>query len=215
MKLKKVLKIIVIILILIVVIFLVNTIRKTIIISKLQNELKKYTSSNNYSFSKMYNMKDGSTKALKYYKKDKKQAAFITEGTTKTSMYNNGERIDTFKEENGNKTVNLDYSKAMSVGIENNNVLETANLWQTFIYSFLAKIKNVEFNGKACYEISDFLTPYFEYDENNTVHIIEKETGLVVKSTFDNTEVIIEYSFDNVDDSVFVEPDIGEYTLQK
>ena len=163
----------------------------------------------------MYNMKDGSTKALKYYKKDKKQAAFITEGTTKTSMYNNGERIDKFKEENGNKTVNLDYTKAMSVGIENNNVLETANLWQTFIYSFLAKIKNVEFNGKACYEISDFLTPYFEYDENNTVHIIEKETGLVVKSTFDNTEVIIEYSFDNVDDSVFVEPDIGEYTLQK
>ena len=172
MELKKVLKIIVIILILIVVIFLVNTIRKTIIISKLQNELKKYTSSNNYSFSKMYNMKDGSTKALKYYKKDKKQAAFITEGTTKTSMYNNGERIDTFKEENGNKTVNLDYPKAMSVGIENNNVLETANLWQTFIYSFLAKIKNVEFNEKACYEISDFLTPYFEYDENNTVHII-------------------------------------------
>ena len=49
----------------------------------------------------------------------------------------------------------------MSVGIENNNVLETANLWQTFIYSFLVKIKNVEFNGKACYEISDFLTPYF------------------------------------------------------
>ena len=48
MKLKKVLKIIVIILILIAVIFLVNTIRKTIIISKLQNELKKYTSSNNY-----------------------------------------------------------------------------------------------------------------------------------------------------------------------
>lgn len=215
MNLKKFLKTIAIILIIIVAIVLVNTIRKTIIISKLQNEFTKYTSSNNYSFSKMYNMQDNSTKTLKYYKKDKKQVIFMTEGTTKTLMYNNGERIDTFKEENGNKTVNLDYPKAMSVGIEKNNVLETTNLWQTFIYSFLAKIKNVEFNGKACYEISNFLTPYFEYDENNTVHIIEKETGLVVKSTFDNTEVIIEYSFDNVDDSVFVEPDIGEYTLQK
>lgn len=214
MKLKNVLKAIVIILILIVAIFLVNTIRKTIIISKLQNEFTKYTSSNNYSFSKVYSIKAGSTKTLKYYKKDKKQAVFITEGTTKTSMYNNGERIDTFKDENGNKTVNLDYPKAMSVGIENNNVLETTNLWQTLIYSFLAKIKNVEINGKACYEISNFLTPYFGYDENNTVHIIEKETGLVVKSSFDNIEVSTEYSFDDVDDSIFVEPNIGEYTLQ-
>ena len=211
---KKIFKIIVIILLIIIVLFLIRTIRNTIIISKLQNAITDYTNKNNYSFEQVSNMENGTTMTLNYYQKEQKQAMFMTNGETKTSMYNNGERIDTFTEAIDNKTVKLDSAQAIGINIESSNVLKTDNLWQTFICSILAKIKNVELNGKACYEISNFLSPYFLAGEDKTIHTIDKETGLVMKSVIDNTEKIIEYSFDNVDDSIFVEPDISEYTLQ-
>ena len=44
---------------------------------------------------------------------------------------------------------------------------------------------------------------------------IEKDTGLFVKSTDGNTLTEKEYKFDNVEDTIFIEPDISEYTLKE
>ena len=44
---------------------------------------------------------------------------------------------------------------------------------------------------------------------------IEKDTGLFVKSTDSQTLTEKEYKFDNVDDTIFIEPDISEYTLKE
>ena len=43
--------------------------------------------------------------------------------------------------------------------------------------------------------------------------IIDKETGLFLKSTATDDVVEREYEFDNVDDSIFVEPDISQYKI--
>ena len=46
-------------------------------------------------------------------------------------------------------------------------------------------------------------------------YLIEKETGLVRKIVLDEQITTREYEFENVDDSVFVEPDISQYTLKE
>ena len=50
---------------------------------------------------------------------------------------------------------------------------------------------------------------------NNTEYYIEKETGLVIKTIIDDTTATREYEFDNVDDQIFVEPDVSQYTLRE
>lgn len=43
---------------------------------------------------------------------------------------------------------------------------------------------------------------------------LEKNTGLYVKSIIDESNSEREYEFDTVDDSIFSEPDISQYTLK-
>lgn len=216
---KKILKIIAIVLLLIVVLLLFNTIRKTVIISKLQNKVAEYMASNNYYIKTSSNMENNATMIVSYYQKNEKQTMIMEkknmDGETKISMYNNGERIDTFTKTKDSKTVKLNSANTMSAGIKSSNVLETDNLWQTFICSIMANVKSIEVNGKSCYEISNFLSPNFLAGEKTTIYEIEKETGLVVKSIVDNTVSVMEYEFNNVEDSIFVEPDVSEYTLQE
>lgn len=45
--------------------------------------------------------------------------------------------------------------------------------------------------------------------------IIDKETGLFLKSTATGDVVEREYEFDNVDDSIFAEPDISQYKVKE
>lgn len=77
MNMKKVFKIIAIILFLIVLLLLVNTIRKTVILSKLQNNVAKYIESNNYCIKKSFTMDNGTTMTIDYYQKDKKQTLIM------------------------------------------------------------------------------------------------------------------------------------------
>ena len=51
------------------------------------------------------------------------------------------------------------------------------------------------------------------YGENITEFYIEKDTGLLIKTVIDDEVAVREYSFDDVEDSAFVEPDIGLYTV--
>ena len=44
---------------------------------------------------------------------------------------------------------------------------------------------------------------------------IDKETGLFVKTTQNGTTTEREYEFNNVQDSIFIEPDIGQYKLKE
>lgn len=129
-------------------------------------------------------------------------------------MYDSGTRIDTFTETKDSKTVKLNSASSM-VGAQIIDVFQTDNLWQTFLYSIPARIKTTKIEEKNCYAIKNYLSPYLLYGTNNTEYYIEKETGLVIKTIIDDTTATREYEFDNVDDQIFVEPDVSQYTLRE
>ena len=79
----------------------------------------------------------------------------------------------------------------------------------------MSKVKKVDYNGKECYSINNFLSPYYMYGTENNEVYIEKETGLLLKQTTDDITTEKEYEFNNVEDSIFIEPDISQYTLQE
>ncbi len=216
MNKKKIFKTIGILVLIIVILMLLYVIRNTIIVTKLQKNIKEYTSKTNFSI-KVTNLTSETSKmTVNYYKKDNKEAVIlernVDENSVKMSFYNNGERKDLFIETNDKKTVQVN-TKNQLLGLNITDSLQTDNLWQTILYSSIARIKTEDVNGKECYKVSDFYSPYWMYGEKITEFYIEKDTGLLIKTVIDDEVAVREYSFDDVEDSAFVEPDIGLYTV--
>lgn len=216
MNKKKVFKTIGILVLIIVILMLLYVIRNTIIVTKLQKNIKEYTSKTNFSI-KVTNLTSETSKmTVNYYKKDSKEAVIlernVDENSVKMSFYNNGERRDLFIETNDKKTVQVN-TKNQLLGLNITDSLQTDNVWQTILYSSIARIKTENVNGKECYKVSNFYSPYWMYGDNITEFYIEKDTGLLIKTVIDDEIAVREYSFDDVEDSAFVEPDIGLYTV--
>lgn len=216
MNKKKVFKTIGILVLIIVILMLLYVIRNTIIVTKLQKNIKEYTSKTNFSIKVTNLTSEMSKMTVNYYKKDNKEAVIlernVDENSVKMSFYNNGERKDLFIETNDKKTVQVN-TKNQLLGLNITDSLQTDNLWQTILYSSIARIKTENVNGKECYKVSDFYSPYWMYGDNITEFYIEKDTGLLIKTVIDDEVAVREYSFDDVEDSAFVEPDIGLYTV--
>lgn len=216
MNKKKFFKTIGILVFIIVILMLLYVIRNTIIVTKLQKNIKEYTSKTNFSI-KVTNLTSETSKmTVNYYKKDNKEAVIlernVDENSVKMSFYNNGERKDLFIETNDKKTVQVN-TKNQLLGLNITDSLQTDNVWQTILYSSIARIKTENVNGKECYKVSNFYSPYWMYGDNITEFYIEKDTGLLIKTVIDDEIAVREYSFDDVEDSAFVEPDIGLYTV--
>lgn len=217
MKKRKILRIVLVIILVILIILLANTFRKFAIIRKLQRNISTYTSSKNYHIKSIVTQEFGQIITMNFYEKDNKQAMIIERNDngkiTKMSIYNNGERIDMFIDSSEGKIAQLDTASAISVSI--GNCLQTENNWQTFIASIFTNIKKTNYSGKECYIISNFNSPMFMVGTEKNEVYIEKDTGLNVKSNFDNLITEREYEFDNVEDSIFSEPDLSQYTLKQ
>lgn len=216
MNKKKVFKTIGILVLIIVILMLLYVIRNTIIVTKLQKNIKEYTSKTNFSIKVTNLTSEISKMTVNYYKKDNKEAVIlernVDENSVKMSFYNNGERKDLFIETNDKKTVQVN-TKNQLLGLNITDSLQTDNVWQTILYSSIARIKAENVNGKECYKVSNFYSPYWMYGDNITEFYIEKDTGLLIKTVIDDEIAVREYSFDDVEDSAFVEPDIGLYTV--
>lgn len=215
MKVKKVWKIIGMIIAILILFVLIHTIRNYVIITDLQNKNLKYSNSSNYFIKSVATEENGTMITMEYYKKDDKQAVFLERNLngeiSKISMYHNGERTDTFWDNKENKTVQLDSGTIIEVNIYNH--LETENHWQTFLGSLFAKVKSTNYNGKECYKIKGFLSSSSLTFEGTETYI-EKDTGLFVKNIEGTTITEKEYKFDCVEDTIFSEPDISQYTLK-
>lgn len=209
---KNVLKIVLTLIAVLLIFLIVHTIRNYVIVTNLQDKLAEYNNSTNYHIKSLTSENDGAIVKIDYYKKDNKQVIFmereINSELTKISMYDNGERTDNFTETKDSKIVQLNDGKIMPLGIYNH--LENDNKWQTFLGCVKAKIKLVKYNGKECYIIKDFMSLTSLTFEDAEVYI-DKETGLLVKTTEANTVNEREYEFNMVDDSIFSEPDISQY----
>jgi hypothetical protein len=206
MNKKKVFKTIGIILIVVIILLLLHTIRNFWIISNLQNKFAQYANSTNFHLTISLD-EDNSSNKTEFYKKDEKQVVFIYKDNIKTSHYDNGERIDTFTENENTKTFQINKLGQISVNLANG--LETDSTWQTWVLGISATIKSVDYNGTECYLVKNFNS----ISNGSSEVIIEKSTGLMLKYTDSESNFERQYEFDNVSDDIFVEPNIAEYTL--
>ena len=218
MKAKKVLKIIGIILLIILILVVIHTIRNTIIISGLQNKVKQYSNSNNYHIKATTQVSENTTMIINQYQKEEKQLLIleriVNDEKVKISYYNTGSRIDMFTETKDEKIAELGKVNEI-LGLNSITPLQTDNLWQTILYGLPTRITTVKVNDYECYSIDDFLSPYNLLGKNKNEYDIEKETGLVRKIILDDQISMREYNFENVDDSIFVEPDISQYKIKE
>ncbi len=216
MKIRKILKIIGIILIVLIVIGLIYVARNYIIIKNLQNKISEYKNSTNFYVKTVASETNGTTITMESYTKDNKQVVFIERNLNneiiKMSIYDNGEKINMYIETAESKIVRQDVKTIMVGNIYNS--LEVENNWQTFLSSLVSKIRAVKYNNKECYVISDFMSLSSLSFDKQTIYV-EKDTGLLVKVEANGIITEREQSFNNVNDLVFVEPDISQYTLQK
>ena len=215
MKMRKILMVLGIIIAILVMIVLVHTIRNYMIITDLQNKISQYVNSTNYYIKSIATVKDG-TITMEYYRKDNNQVVFLernlNDTINKIAIYNDGEKTDTFTQTPDTKIAQLNSGTMMSINIYNH--LETENNWQTFLGSMLTSVKSTNYNGKDCYIIKGFMSLTSLSFEGAETYI-EKDTGLFIKDVEGETITEKEYEFDNVDDSIFVEPDISQYKIQE
>ena len=213
---KKVLKIVLIIIAILLVILAIHTIRNYVIVKDLQTKISQYNNSTNYYTKSIATEENGTAVTMEYYKKENKAVVFLERNlngeTTKVLMYNNGERTDTFIETKDSKIAQLNSGTIMSVGIYNH--LENDSKWQTILGCISAKIKSVDYNGKECYIVKEFMSSTSLTFEGAETYI-DKETGIFVKSIEAGIVNEREYEFNTVDDSIFTEPDISQYTLKE
>lgn len=213
---KKVLKIVGIVLLIIIVILLIHTTRNYIIFTNINKKISKYKDIDNYNAKIITNFENGMTLTMDYYKKGNKQANIlerhVNDEINKISTYDNGERVDTFIEStNSEKIAKLNNGSVMPISIINGLEFDTGNKFINFVLSGIAFVKSENCNGQDCYKCINLIAKSSSADGNTW--IVNKETGLPVKSFNKESVVEREYSFNSVDDSVFTEPDIGQYKL--
>lgn len=211
---KKFLKVCLIVIAIILIIVVIHTVRNFTIITNLQNNIKQYSSSTNYHL-KSINKGTSDTMTVDYYTKDGKQVVFqerkVNNNITKISMYNNGEKIVSYYDTPTDKIVKTNIPSAISVNITSYFEDFTDNTMSKIWMSMFLKIQKTEVNNKTCYAVSELIP------KSNSVDIeyIEKDTGLCVKAMMFDETVEKEYEFNNVNDEIFVEPDISQYKVEE
>ena len=231
---KKILKIIVLILLIVIILLLIHTIRNYTIISDMQNKMANYSNSTNWYMKTISSKKDGEVYILENYKKNDNEAMFLERNVNgdifKMAIYKNAEKQDRFMDNNGSKTAFLDEGEQYPIPTTNiYNFLETKNIKQKILESMFTNIKSTNCDGKKCYTIKGLLSStglvyksqtesYADtnlYRDEGVEIYVEKDTGLCIKRINGNETIKNEYIFDKVDDEIFVEPDISQYTLKK
>ena len=214
-EIKRGFKIILIIALIAFGLFMLNTIRKLVIIKSLQKNTKQYISSMNYHI-KSVSTQDDEVITLNSYQKENKRLYAIErtrDGKTisKISTYKDGEKKHTFFEDNGDKKVDLDFEIIMDMKIYD-YFGEKSNM--QLIYACIgSKIESGEYNGKECYLVRNFHGKIHLSEGNTEISqaYIEKSTGLVLKTNLGTLDSEREYEFGTVQDEIFAEPDISEY----
>lgn len=221
---KKVFKVIGVIVLIAFVLFMVNTIRKLIIIKEIQRTASQYTSSTNYhvkSIASGMNGEDRITTINCYYKEGNKLTTLEMsekgEKTYKLSIYDNGEKKDVFTETKEQKMAEIDAEDAMNFIMPIYDYFEGGSNMQLICIAIASKVENIEYKGKKCYRVGDFVSSdtLVDINSNNSEVYIEKDTGLVIRTHFGSSISEREYEFNNVQDEVFIEPDLKEYKVIK
>lgn len=209
MKKKKILKCIGIIILLLVICFLGNAFRKMMILKELSQKQNEYDGKFENYHQKIVIDKDTSNTVVEHYSKGSKSITFInsmikaTGETEEKIMYSdeNGTKIYREKGKENLHEAELVGFSSMPIGFE----FEEINLWQFLQVTNEWSIQKDNWKEKECYVINH---KNWKELENKDVYV-EKQTGLAVK--IGNYEY--EYEFNEVDDSIFSEPDLEKYEI--
>lgn len=229
---KKFLKILMILTWIVAACIVVHIVRNYIIITDLENKVSEYQNydsihitdvsysimeySNNISPSYM------NISIIEYYIKDGKAVTIsnrvINGKHSKLTCYCDEEKLHYLVEQDGRKhAVLMRGQKVLPNEYHVSNCLKTETFMQKLFGCLVANISETQLNGKDCYEISNY--PFFSVGivvEADTV-VIEKDTGLVIRadSNLNLRSTTRRYEFDNVEDSIFTEPDLSEYEIDQ
>ena len=91
-----------------------------------------------------------------------------------------------------------------------NNNLVLNRFFTQYVFSDLVTNHT---NSTYCTVVKRYLKD--EQGKKNSEVIIEKETGLFLKSNAPEDTVEREYTFNNIEDSIFAEPDISQYKIKE
>lgn len=206
----KILRNILLAILVIILIFVGNTFRKYSIIKNLDKKAKEIAKSTNYHI-KLTKTEGGEVSTFEYYEKDGKMAYIFKiniNGTFHQLLgYKNkdSEKYHVYIETKEGKTADLQCGGVVP-DIKLRNVdFECFSPIGDFIECSSLKVKESKtvYNGKKCYVI----------EENTLRTYRDMDTGLKIRVSDESYVVTYEYEFDNVDDSVFVEPDLSEYEI--
>ena len=220
MNKRKILITILLIAIISILAFLAFTIREMITLKNLNIKVAQFVN-NNEHYEKIINDSGNTTTITEYYCKGDNAVLFLnttlkdTGETRKLTNYFKGDKVNSYIESGEDKIALLNTngipSKVMIRQVDAGN-----NLWELFLISLATSIRSEECNGKDCYVLS--------LGENSKTYI-DKETGLTLKAiegtvVDENGNESVQtmqyhYEFDNVDDNIFVEPDISKYKIQE
>ena len=220
MNKRKILITILLIAIISILAFLAFTIREMITLKNLNIKVAQFVN-NNEHYEKIINDSGNTTTITEYYCKGDNAVLFLnttlnsTGETRKLTNYFKGDKVNSYIESGEDKIALLNTngvpSKVMIRQVDSGN-----NLWELFLISLATSIRSEECNGKDCYVLS--------LGENSKTYI-DKETGLTLKAiegtvVDENGNESVQtmqyhYEFDNVDDNIFVEPDISKYKIQE
>jgi len=220
MNKRKILITILLIAIIAILAFLAFMIREMITLKNLNKKVAQSVN-NNEHYEKIINNSGNTTTITEYYCKGDNAVLFLnttlnsTGETRKLTNYFKGDKVNSYIESGEDKIALLNTngipSKVMIRQVDSGN-----NLWELFLISLATSIRSEECNGKDCYVLS--------LGENSKTYI-DKETGLTLKAiegtvVDENGNESVQtmqyhYEFDNVDDNIFVEPDISKYKIQE
>lgn len=156
---KTIFKIIGIIVLIIVVRLLAHTIKNYIKITMLQNNIAKYSNSENYSVHVKTIESSGTKLDIKYYRKGSKQANFLEREYNgrifKLNFYNNGERTDMFIDNGNEKIAKLNSEGFAPIDIY--NYTETSSFTEKLVLSFISNIKITKLQRKRLLHCKNIL----------------------------------------------------------
>lgn len=220
---KKILKICLIMIILIIAILLFCMIRNYTIAKNIINENvdKAINSESIYAKTTIKEGENISETFENYKKGDKELTINIMNNedgnSTKISMYIDGDKETIYYENKAGKFVQQDEIQKIEKPTEEEarTLLEKESKIATFFAGAFTPFKSVNIDGKDCYLVQKSSLPIFEDMLNDDAKdrriYIDKETYMIVKTVADDVITEYEYEFNNVDDNIFIQPDINEY----
>ena len=220
---KKILKICLIMIVLIIAILLFCMIRNYTIAKNIidENVDKAINSESIYAKTTIKEEENISETFENYKKGDKELTINIMNNedgnSTKISMYIDGDKETIYYENKAGKFVQQDEIQKIEKPTEEDAraSLEKESKIATFFAGAFTPFKSVNIDGKDCYLVQKSSLPIFDSmlrdDAKDRRIYIDKETYMIVKTVADDVITEYEYEFNNVDDNIFIQPDINEY----